>query len=53
MLINNLDNKNSDPFKASSVLLSKLIDINRNQLIMYDYMAGSASFQYKIRQNKY
>ena len=50
MPINNLDNKNSDTFEASSVLFTKPIDINRNQLIMYDNIDGNASFQYKISQ---
>ena len=50
MPINNLDNKNSDIFEASSVLFTKPIDINRNQLIMYDNIDGNASFQYKISQ---
>ncbi len=48
--INNLDNKNSDTFEPSSVLFTKPIDINRNQLIMYDNIDGNASFQYKISQ---
>ncbi len=34
--INNLDNKNSDVLEPLSVLFTKPIDINRNQLIMYD-----------------
>ena len=50
MSINNLDNKNSDIFEPSSVLFMKPIDINRNQLIMYDNIDGNASFQYKISQ---
>ena len=50
MSINNLDNKNSDVFEPSSVLFMKPIDINRNQLIMYDNIDGNASFQYKISQ---
>ena len=50
MSINNLDNKNSDVFEPSSVLFSKPIDINKNQLIMYDNIDGNASFQYKISQ---
>ena len=50
MPINNLDNKNSDVFEPSSVLFSKPIDINKNQLIMYDNIDGNASFQYKISQ---
>ena len=48
--INNLDNKYSDTFEPSSVLFIKPIDINRNQLIMYDNIDGNASFQYKISQ---
>jgi hypothetical protein len=48
--INNLDNKYSDTFEPSSVLFMKPIDINRNQLIMYDNIDGNASFQYKISQ---
>ena len=48
MAINNLDNKNSDVLEASSVLFMKPIDINKNQLIMYDNYDGNASFQYKI-----
>ena len=50
MSINNLDNKNSDILEPSSVLFMKPIDINRNQLIMYDNIDGNASFQYKISQ---
>ena len=50
MAINNLDNKNSDVLEASSVLFMKPIDINKNQLIMYDNIDGNASFQYKISQ---
>ena len=50
MAINNLDNKNSDVLEPSSVLFMKPIDINRNQLIMYDNYDGNASFQYKISQ---
>ena len=50
MAINNLDNKNSDVLEASSVLFMKPIDINKNQLIMYDNYDGNASFQYKISQ---
>ena len=50
MAINNLDNKNSDILEPSSVLFMKPIDINRNQLIMYDNIDGNASFQYKISQ---
>jgi len=50
MAINNLDNKNSDIFEASSVLFMKPIDIQKNQLIMYDNIDGNASFQYKISQ---
>ena len=50
MPINNLDNKNSDVFEPSSVLFTKPIDINKNQLIMYDNGDGNASFQYKISQ---
>jgi hypothetical protein len=50
MSINNLDNKNSDILEPSSVLFMKPIDINKNQLIMYDNWDGNASFQYKISQ---
>ena len=50
MLTNNLDNKSSDVLEPSSVLFTKPIDINRNQLIMYDNIDGNASFQYKISQ---
>ena len=50
MAINNLDYKNSDILEPSSVLFMKPIDINRNQLIMYDNIDGNASFQYKISQ---
>jgi len=50
MAINNLDNKNSDVLEPSSVLFMKPIDINKNQLIMYDNIDGNASFQYKISQ---
>lgn len=50
MPINNLDNKNSDIFEASSVLFTKPIDIQKNQLIMYDNIDGNSSFQYKISQ---
>ena len=50
MPINNLDNKNSDTFEVSSVLFTKPIDIQKNQLIMYDNGDGNASFQYKISQ---
>jgi hypothetical protein len=50
MPINNLDNKNSDVFEPSSVLFTKPIDIQKNQLIMYDNGDGNASFQYKISQ---
>ena len=50
MAINNLDNKNSDILEQSSVLFMKPIDINKNQLIMYDNVDGNASFQYKISQ---
>ena len=50
MAINNLDNKNSDVLEPSSVLFMKPIDINKNQLIMYDNWDGNASFQYKISQ---
>ena len=50
MAINNLDNKNSDVLEASSVLFMKPIDINKNQLIMYENYDGNASFQYKISQ---
>lgn len=50
MAINNLDNKNSDILEPSSVLFMKPIDINKNQLIMYDNVDGNASFQYKISQ---
>lgn len=48
--INNLDNKNSDVLEPSSVLFTKPIDIQKNQLIMYDNGDGNASFQYKISQ---
>ena len=50
MPINNLDNKNSDTFEVSSVLFTKPIDIQKNQLIMYDNGDGNTSFQYKISQ---
>ncbi len=50
MAIDNLDNKNSDILEPSSVLFMKAIDINKNQLIMYDHWDGNASFQYKISQ---
>lgn len=50
MQLNNLDNKNSDTLEPSSVLFMKPIDINKNQLIMYDNIDGNASFQYKISQ---
>lgn len=50
MPINNLDNKNSDILEASSVLFTKPIDIQKNQLIMYDNIDGNSSFQYKISQ---
>jgi hypothetical protein len=50
MPINNLDNKNSDILEPTSVLFMKPIDINKNQLIMYDNIDGNASFQYKISQ---
>ena len=50
MPINNLDNKNSDTFEVSSVLFTKPIDIQKNQLIMYDNGDGNASFQYRISQ---
>jgi hypothetical protein len=50
MAINNLDNKNSDILEPTSVLFMKPIDINKNQLIMYDNIDGNASFQYKISQ---
>ena len=50
MAINNLDNKISDVLEPSSVLFMKPIDINKNQLIMYDNYDGNASFQYKISQ---
>ena len=50
MAINNLDNKNSDVLEPTSVLFMKPIDINKNQLIMYDNIDGNASFQYKISQ---
>ena len=50
MQINNLDNKNSDILEPSSVLFMKPIDIQRNQLIMYDNWDGNSSFQYKISQ---
>ena len=48
--INNLDNKSSDVLEPSSVLFTKPIDIQKNQLIMYDNGDGNASFQYKISQ---
>jgi hypothetical protein len=50
MQINNLDNKNSDILEPSSVLFMKPIDIQRNQLIMYDNWDGNSSFQHKISQ---
>ena len=50
MAINNLDIKNSDVLEPSGVLFMKPIDINKNQLIMYDNIDGNASFQYKISQ---
>jgi len=50
MSLNNLDNKNSDILEPTSVLFMKPIDINKNQLIMYDNYDGNASFQYKISQ---
>jgi hypothetical protein len=50
MAINNLNNKNSDVLEPSSVLFIKPIDINKNQLLMYDNWDGNASFQYKISQ---
>jgi hypothetical protein len=50
MAINNLDNKNSDILEPTSVLFMKPIDINKNQLIMYENYDGNASFQYKISQ---
>jgi hypothetical protein len=50
MQINNLDNKNSDVLEPTAVLFMKPIDIQRNQLIMYDNWDGNASFQYKISQ---
>ncbi len=50
MAINNLDIKNSDILEPSSVLFMKPIEINKNQLIMYDNWDGNASFQYKISQ---
>jgi hypothetical protein len=43
MAINDLDNKNSDVLKQSSVLFMKPIDININQLIMYNNYDGNAS----------
>jgi DNA polymerase III delta prime subunit len=48
--INNLDNKNSDVLEPTSVLFMKPIDIQRNQLIMYDNWDSNSSFQYKISQ---
>ena len=36
MAINNLDNKNSDVLEPSSVLFMKLIDMNKNQFIIYE-----------------
>ena len=48
--INNLDNKSSDVLEPSSVLFTKPIDIQKNELIMYDNGDGNASFQYKISQ---
>ena len=50
MPINNLDKKNSDILEPTSVLFMKPIDINKNQLIMYENYDGNASFQYKISQ---
>ena len=50
MAINNLDNKNTNIFKQSSVLFMKPINIHKNQLIMYDNIDGNASFHYKISQ---
>jgi hypothetical protein len=50
MAINNLDNKNSDVLEPTSVLFMKPIDIQRNQLIMYDNWDSNSSFQYKISQ---
>ena len=44
MSINNLDNKNTNFFEPSSVLFMKSIDINKDQLIMYDNIDGNTSF---------
>ncbi len=44
MAINHLDYKNSDILEPSSVLFLKPIDINKNQLIMYDnYNTGAVA----------
>ena len=53
MPINNLDNKNSDVFEPSSILFMRPIDIDRNQLTMYDNIHGNSSFQYKIVLGEY
>jgi len=42
--------KNSDVLEPTSVLFMKPIDIQRNQLIMYDNWDSNSSFQYKISQ---
>jgi len=49
MNINNLDNKNG-VFQPSSIIFMKPLDINRNQLIMYDNYDANSSFQYRISQ---
>jgi hypothetical protein len=41
MAINNLDNKISDVLEPSSVLFMNPIDINKNQLKMYDNYDGN------------
>jgi hypothetical protein len=49
MSINNLDNRNG-VFQPSSIIFLKPLDINRNQLIMYDNYDSNSSFQYRISQ---
>jgi hypothetical protein len=49
MNINNLDNRNG-VFQPSSIIFMKPLDINRNQLIMYDNYDANSSFQYRISQ---
>jgi hypothetical protein len=49
MNINNLDNRNR-VFQPSSIIFMKPLDINRNQLIMYDSYDVNSSFQYRISQ---